>query len=107
VFEKHWDYLPWLYQHPGFTEESPYCPYHMALFSHALSEMLRAFFLQARRMPNEDTFEPRPSAEAKHSDIEISEHAGMSRLLPIQDGLAYWQDHRSSAATGSGGSVPG
>jgi hypothetical protein len=28
-------------------------------------------------------------------------------LRPIQEGLDYWQEHRSSSATGSGGHAPG
>jgi hypothetical protein len=58
-------------------------------------------------MPRGDPFEPRPVAEAKQSDIEISEDAAISRFGPIQDGLDYWQEHRRSAATGLGGPAPG
>jgi hypothetical protein len=42
----------------------------------------------------------------KQDDIEISDDAAISRLRPIQDGLDYWQEHRSSAATGLDGPVP-
>jgi hypothetical protein len=68
----------------------------MMLFSHALSAM-----------PAEDAFEPRPVADAKKSDVEISEDAAISRSRPIQDDLDYWQEHKSSAATGLGGAAPG
>jgi hypothetical protein len=95
VFEKYSDCLPCLNQHPDFKNESQYTQYHMMLFSQALSGM----FQQA-------AFEPKPAAEAKQTDIEISEDAVISRLRPIQDGLDYWQEHRSSARTDSGGSAP-
>jgi hypothetical protein len=95
VFEKYWDYLSCLDQHPDFRNESQYTQYHMTLFSGALSSM------------NLADFQPPPSAEAKQDDIEIADEAAISRLRPIQDGLDYWQEHRSSAATGSGGSAPG
>jgi hypothetical protein len=96
IFEKYWDCLSSLDQHPDFAGESPYCRYHMILSSHALSAM-----------PGEDAFDTRPVADAKKSDVEISEDAGVSRLRPIQDGLDYWQENRSSAATGLGGAAPG
>jgi hypothetical protein len=68
----------------------------MMLFSHAISAM-----------PGEDTIEPRPADDAKKSDVEISEDAAISRLRSTQDGLDYWQEHRSSVVTGSGGPAPG
>jgi hypothetical protein len=49
----------------------------------------------------------RPTPEASQKDIETAEDAPISRLRPIQDTLDYWQEHRSSAVTGSGGSAPG
>jgi hypothetical protein len=49
----------------------------------------------------------KPAAESLQTEIEISEDAAISRLRPIQDGLDDWQEHRSSANTGSGGSAPG
>jgi hypothetical protein len=58
-------------------------------------------------MTNHDDFEPRPAAEANQKDLDISEDAAISRLRPIQGGLEYWQEHKSSADTGSGGSAPG
>jgi hypothetical protein len=63
----------------------------MMIFSHALSGMSQ-----------EAAFEPRPAAEAKQADIEISDDAAISRLRPIQDGLDYCHEHRSSANTDSG-----
>jgi hypothetical protein len=54
-----------------------------------------------------EDFESRPSADGKQEDVEISEHAAISRLRPIQDGLDYWQEHRSSAAADSSDPAPG
>jgi hypothetical protein len=96
VFKKYLDYLPCLDQHPDFKSESKYTQQNMRLVSEALSSMLF-----------DDTFEPRPAAEVKQVDIEISDEAAISRLRPIQDGLDYWQEHRSSPDTVSGGSAPG
>jgi hypothetical protein len=95
VFEKYWDYLPRLDQHSDFGNESGLTKQHMRIFSAELSSM------------NLDAFEPLPAAEAKQTDIEISDEPAVSRLRPIQDGLGSWQEHRSSAATGSGGPAPG
>jgi hypothetical protein len=95
VFEKYWDYLSCLDQHPDFPNESPYCQRHMLLFSQAISAM-----------PKSATFVPRPAAEAKQSDLETAEDAALSRLRPIKDGPDQWQEH-SSAATGPGGPAPG
>jgi hypothetical protein len=53
------------------------------------------------------TFELRPSAEAKEEDVLVAEHAAISRLRQIQDGLDYWEEHWSSVVTGSGGPPPG
>jgi hypothetical protein len=50
-------------------------------------------------MAYEDSFEPRPAAEAKQEDVEIAEHAAVYRLRPIQDVLDYWKEHRSSVGT--------
>jgi hypothetical protein len=49
---------------------------------------------------------PQPAAEASQSDLETAEDAALSRLRPIQDGSDQWEEHRSSAATGSGGPAP-
>jgi hypothetical protein len=40
-------------------------------------------------------------------DVLIPEHATVSRLRPIQDGLDYWEEHGRCAATGLGGPTPG
>jgi hypothetical protein len=79
VIEKYGDYLLCLDQHPDFPKESRYSQYHMTLFSQALSSV-----------PRQAEFQPRPAAEAKQADIEISEDTAISRLRPIQDGLDYW-----------------
>jgi hypothetical protein len=50
----------------------------MALFSQALSGIAY-----------QDTFEPRPAAEAKQADIEISSDVAISLLRPVQDGPDY------------------
>jgi hypothetical protein len=68
----------------------------MLLFSQALSAMAY-----------QDSFEPKPMAEANQKDIEVTENAAISRLRPIQDGFAYWEEHRSSASTVSGDLAPG
>jgi hypothetical protein len=91
VFEKYWNHLPCLDEHQDFVSESPYCQQQMVEFSQALAEM------------NLDSFVPRSTAEAKASDIRISEDAALSRLLPIQDGPDQWAVCRSSSGTGSGG----
>jgi hypothetical protein len=82
-------------QHPDFSSQSPYPQQHMALFSQAFAAMTL------------DEFTPQPAADAKQTDLEISKDAALSRLRPIQDGPDLWQEHRSSAATDSGGSAPG
>jgi hypothetical protein len=56
-------------------------------------------------MASQGTF--RPSAEAEEKDVLVAEQAAISRLRPIQDGLDYWEEHRSSGASGSGGPEPG
>jgi hypothetical protein len=95
VFEKYWDYLTCHDQHQDFRSESEYTQYHMMSFSQALSGMSVA------------AFEPKPAAETKQSDVEISEEAVITRLRPIEDGLNYWKENRSSASTVSRGSAPG
>jgi hypothetical protein len=81
VFEKYWDYLGCLDQHPDFESESLYSQYCMTLFSRELSGMA-----------TQGTFELRSSAEAKEGDVLAAEHAAVSRLRPIQDGLGYWEN---------------
>jgi hypothetical protein len=58
-------------------------------------------------MSESDIFVPKPAAEAKKNHFVISEDAGLSRVLPIQDGPDQWKEHRSSAVTGLGDSAPG
>jgi hypothetical protein len=86
VFEKYWDYLPCLHQHPDFVKESSYAQVHMTRFSCGLS---------THRV---DDFEPKPAAEAKQSNLETAEDVAISRLRPIQDGPDLWLEHRSSVA---------
>jgi hypothetical protein len=86
VFEKYWNYLPCLDQHPDFVSDSRYTQLHMKAFSEALSSM------------SLDGFQQRPTAEASRKDIEVSEDAAISHLRQIQDGQDYWTEHRSSAA---------
>jgi hypothetical protein len=57
-------------------------------------------------MAAQGTFELRASAEAKEQDVTIGEHATVTRLRPVQDGLGYWGEHWSSAATGLDGPAP-
>jgi hypothetical protein len=91
VVEKYWDCLPCFDKHPDFPSESPYCQ----------------GFSQASCNMNLDSFEPRPTGEAKQVDLEISEEAAIARLRPIQDAPDQWLMYRSSAATELGGSAPG
>jgi hypothetical protein len=71
VFEKYWDYLPDLSQHPGFVSESPCCQEQMSSFSSTFSTMdLR-------------DFQPLVTAEAKQSDVETVKDAAISRLRQI------------------------
>jgi hypothetical protein len=93
VFEKYWDYLPNLEQHPDFESETPFSQDQMKGFSSALSEMDFSEFM------------PSISAEAEQSDIETAEEAAISRLRPIQDGLDFWGDW-SSPATRSCAAAP-
>jgi hypothetical protein len=57
-------------------------------------------------MTQQAAFEHERAAAANLTDIAISNDAVISRLRPIQDGLDYWQEHRSSANTDPGGSAP-
>jgi hypothetical protein len=50
-----------------------------------------------------DSFVPRSAVEAMASDLRTAEDAGLSRLLPIQDGPDQWEICRSSSGKGSGG----
>jgi hypothetical protein len=96
VFETYWNYLPSLDQHLDFSNESDYTQRHMLLFSHGLSSMFH----------EDGQWGPQPAAEASQSDLETAEDAALSRLRPIQDGSDQWEEHRSSAATVSGGHAP-
>jgi lipopolysaccharide biosynthesis protein len=87
VFEKYWDYLPCLDQYPDFASESQYTQYHMKVFYQVISVMDHP-------------------AEAKKTDIEISEHAAISRLRPIQDGLYYWQQLQVASSPARLGQYP-
>jgi hypothetical protein len=90
-FEKYWDYLDNLEEHPEFDQESEFTRGCMKHFSSALSGLDLV------------DFTPRVSAEAKQSDLETVEDAAVSRLRPIQDGTDMWALHRSSAVTVSSG----
>jgi hypothetical protein len=68
VFEKYWDYLPSLNDHPDFASESPYCQEQAIHFSSNLAQM------------DLTDFQPSPAAEAKQFDIETVEEAAISRL---------------------------
>jgi hypothetical protein len=90
VFEKYWDYLTCLPDHPDFASESPYCQEHMAKFSYALASM------------RHKSWTPKSTAESKQSDIHIAEEAALSRLRPIPDGPDQWEVHQRLCGTGSG-----
>jgi hypothetical protein len=51
-------------------------------------------------MAPKGTFELRPCAEAKDEEVLVAEHAEISRLRPIQDGLDCWEEHGGCAGTG-------
>jgi hypothetical protein len=94
VFEKYWDYLEDLEEHPEFSQELSFTHGCMKHFSSALSRLDLA------------DFAPGISAEAKQSDLEAAEAAAVSRLHPIQDGPDIWEMHRRSAVTESSVSAP-
>jgi hypothetical protein len=68
VFEKYWDYIVDLEEHPDF----------MAPFSRGLSGRAA-----------QGTFKLRASTEVREEDILITEHTAVSRLRPIQGGLEW------------------
>jgi hypothetical protein len=49
-------------------------------------------------MATSDAFERGPVADALEKDVLVSEHAAVSRLRPIQDGLDDWEEHGRCAA---------
>jgi hypothetical protein len=77
VFEKYWDYLPRLSDHPDFVKETTFCQEQMNSFSEALSTM--------------DLSPPEPlvSAEADDEAVQVTEEAAVSRLRPIPDGRDF------------------
>jgi hypothetical protein len=77
VFEKDWNYLPNLHEHPDFASETSFSQEQMRCVSCGISEMELG------------EFEPLVAAEARHSDVETAEDAAISRLRPIQDGLEF------------------
>jgi hypothetical protein len=95
VFEKYWQHLENLEEHPGFSLESSFTQACMKRFSVALSEL------------DCSDFAPLVSSEAKHSQVVTAEEAAISRLLPVQDGYDFWEMCRSSTVTGLGAPAPG
>jgi hypothetical protein len=93
VFDKYWDHLSCLDQHPDFASESEYTRHRMTLFSQGISAMA-----------SQGTFELRPSAEALLKDVLVTEHSAVSRFRPTQDGPDCWEEHRRHADTGQPGS---
>jgi hypothetical protein len=87
VFEKYWDHLENLEEHPEFCHESEFTQGCMRRFSSALSRL------------DFTDFTPRASAEAKQSDLRTVEDMAISRLRPTQDGPDMRVLHRSSADT--------
>jgi hypothetical protein len=86
---KYWDYLRCLERHPDFASESPYCQEHMRKFSQALTRM------------RHEPFVPKPTAEAKPTDLWFAEVAALSWLWPIPDGPGQWDmDLESVSASG-------
>jgi hypothetical protein len=87
VFEKYWNHLENLEEHPVFCHGSEFAQGCMKHFSSAISKLDLA------------DFTPRVSAEAKDKDAHIAEEAAISRLRQIQDSSDMWALHRSSAGT--------
>jgi hypothetical protein len=94
IFEKYWDHLTRLDEHPDFTSESPLCQERMVQFSRALSKL---------RTRN---WTPQPTAEAQDKNLQIAQEAALSRLRPIPDGPDQWALCRSSTVT-AGVAPPG
>jgi hypothetical protein len=94
IFEKYWNHLPNLYEHPDFTSETPFCQEQMNRFSEALSTM------------DLSDLQPLVSAEALAKNVETVEDAAISRLRLVQDGLDFWGVH-GGAVTGSRAPAPG
>jgi hypothetical protein len=69
VFEKYWDYLPNLHEHPVFISELPYCQEQMTRFFRPFAQL------------DLSNFEPSPTAEANQSDLSIAPDTGRSRSL--------------------------
>jgi hypothetical protein len=92
IFEKYWDHLTKLDEHPGFAPESPKCQKSMVQFSRALDKM------------RHKNLGPLSTAEAQEKDLGIAEEAALSRLRPIPDGPDQWALYRSS--TGTVGDLP-
>jgi hypothetical protein len=94
VFEKYWDYLENLEEHPEFDQETSFTQARMKRFSVALSTL-----------DNSD-FAPQVPSEAKHSQVVAPEEAAISRPCPVQDGYDFWELSRSSSVPGSGAHAP-
>jgi hypothetical protein len=87
IFEKYWNHLTCLDEHPGFASESPICRERMAQFSRALAKLRHKNWI------------PKSTAEAQERDLKIAEEASLSRLRPIPDRPDQWSLCRSSTVT--------
>jgi hypothetical protein len=88
IFEKYWDHLTRLDEHPDFASESPLTKERMVQFSRVLSKL---------RTKN---WTPQPTAEAQDKSLQVAQEAALSRLRPIPDGPDQWALRRSSTGTG-------
>jgi hypothetical protein len=99
IFERYWDYLPNLSDHPNFGDESAYTQSKMLSFSTALCSM-----------GSPGSVGTLVTGDAPSGVIKTIESAAFSRLHQIYEGHDYWQvlmGGRSSPVTGSCGSADG
>jgi hypothetical protein len=87
IFEKYWDYLTRMDEHPDFASETPICQERMVQFSRALSKL---------RTSN---WTPLSTAEAHDKHVQVAQEAALSRLRPIPDGPDQCALCRSSTVT--------
>jgi hypothetical protein len=99
IMEKYASHVDCLETHAGYQEETEYTQGQMRSFSNELRSMKCAHPLKIFLR-----------VDAPDGPQKTVEEAAFSRRHPIYDGHDYWEvylaEHRSSAATDSGGSAP-
>jgi hypothetical protein len=97
VFEKYWDVLNDLTQHPDGVESS-----HSFDSKKAMAEALVPMSL--------DSWEPQPDSVAPEKSQRIARTAALSRRCPIQDAVDYWkspeEQTQEESVTGESGFAP-